>query len=196
MRHNPIKLTGDWNEGYALDYNAKKITYTGTNIFGYPKLIYDYTEIGKLLYEMKEFDDDDKCVRLAEIMADFIKNHWGIRDRIDGIIVAPTSTDMPNSPLYKLAKRIGSLVDRPVSLHFFAKLSVREIKALDTEEKMDIFKNNMKKMKKLQTRGNILILDDFYNTGTTMRSIAGLMREDINLDALYVLTAVLNKKID
>jgi predicted amidophosphoribosyltransferase len=196
LKLNPIRLTGDWEEGFALDYNAKKISWTGSNIFGYPKLNYEYTEIGEILYYMKEFDEYAKCQELADIMAEFLRSEWKIADKIDGIIAAPVTADLPNAPLYKLVKMIGDRTEKPVSVNFFAKLTVGEIKALDDREKIDIYRNNIKKMKKLQSRGNILVVDDFYNTGTTMKSLAGLLKEDINLDKLYVLTAVLNKKID
>ncbi|MDR3259318.1 MAG: ComF family protein [Fusobacteriaceae bacterium] len=196
MNIEPVRLMGDWKEGYALDYHAARISYEGDNIFGYPEFNYKYTEIGEMLYYLKEFDEYQKCIELSDITADFLKKQWQIIEEIDGIIVVPTSKSIHNAPLHKLAKMIGHKISKPVSLDFFSKLTVDEIKILNDQEKMDIYKNNIKKEKKLKNRGNILIIDDFYNTGTTLKCVAGLIKEDINLDDLYVLTIVKNRKID
>lgn len=196
MKKNPVKLLGNWEEGYALDYNVEKIEYIKENIFGYPAFDIEPTEIGKCLLEFKELEDISKGWELADVMVNFLKNEWKILDKIDGIISAPTSKNLPNDPLYKLIKIIGLKLRIPFSINFFSKLSPEEIKKLSNEEKMNILKNNIRKEKTLKNRGNILLIDDFYNTGTTLNCISNLLEEDINLDNIYVLTVVINKQVE
>jgi len=196
VKKNPVKLLGNWEEGYALDYNVEKIEYIKENIFGYPAFDIEPTEIGKCLLEFKELEDISKGWELADVMVNFLKNEWKILDKIDGIISAPTSKNLPNDPLYKLIKIIGLKLRIPFSINFFSKLSPEEIKKLSNEEKMNILKNNIRKEKTLKNRGNILLIDDFYNTGTTLNCISNLLEEDINLDNIYVLTVVINKQVE
>ncbi|MGF6905494.1 ComF family protein [Fusobacterium sp. PH5-44] len=196
MKINPISLVGNWEEGYALDYNVKSIEYLKENIFGYPEFEIEYTEIGKNLIEFKELEDLSKGRELAKVIGNFIKNEWKILDKIEGIISAPTTKNIPSDPLYKLVKMIGVDLKIPFSNSFFSKLTPDEIKKLSDEEKMNILKNNIKKDKTLKNRGSILLIDDFYNTGTTLKCISTLLREDINLDNIYVLTVVKNKDVE
>lgn len=196
MKINPIKLAGNWEEGYALDYNVNKIEYLKENIFGYPEFEIEHTEIGKNLIEFKELEDISKGRELAEVIACFVRDEWKISDKIEGIISAPTTKNIPNDPLYKLVKMVGINLKMPFSNSFFSKLLPDEIKKLSDEEKMNILKNNIKKDKALKKRGSILLIDDFYNTGTTLKCISTLLRDDINLDNIYVITVVVNKDVE
>ena len=196
VKINPVKLVGNWEEGYALDYSAEKMEYLRENIFGYPSFDIESTEIGKSLFEFKELDDISKGWEIAGVIVNFLKTEWNILDKIDGIISAPTSKNLSSDPLYKLVKMIGLKLKIPFSTNFFSKLSPEEIRKLSDEEKMNILRNNIRKEKTLKNRGNILLIDDFYNTGTTLKCVTSLLKEDINLDSIFVLTVVINKQVE
>lgn len=82
---------------------------------------------------------------------------------------------------------VGEKVKKPISLDFFSKLSPEEIKNLPVEKKLDLFKNSIRKNRELTRKGNILLIDDLYSTGTTLKSLCALLKDDINVENIYVL---------
>ena len=64
-------------------------------------------------------------------------------------------------------------------MDFFSKLSPEEIKNLPVEKKLDLFKNSIRKNRELTRKGNILLIDDLYSTGTTLKSLCALLKDDI-----------------
>ena len=183
MKLNPIKLDGVWNEGYALDYFTTKSEYKGEDIFGYPEFDVTYSEIGKALNELKYHKDYLKAVEIADEVAEYITNKWQLIDKIDGIIAVPPSKPRIIQPLFQLVKLVGEKVKKPISLDFFSKLSPEEIKNLP----VDFFKNSIRKNRELTRKGNILLIDDLYSTGTTLKSLCALLKDDINVENIYVL---------
>lgn len=187
MKLNPIKLDGVWNEGYALDYFTTKSEYKGEDIFGYPEFDVTYSEIGKALNELKYHKDYLKAVEIADEIADHITNEWNLLDKIDGIIAVPPSKPRIIQPLFQLVKLVGEKVKKPISLDFFSKLTPEEIKNLPVEKKLDLFKNSIRKNRDLTRKGNILLIDDLYSTGTTLKSLCTLLKDDTNVENIYVL---------
>lgn len=194
MKINPIAIEGNWKEGYALDYFMLESKYKGEDIFGYPIFDVKYSEIGKLTNELKYHKDISKAGEIAEIIADFIKNEWKIEDKIDGIIATPPSKYRDVQPLFQVVKHLGELLNKPISLDFFRKLTPEEIKKLPVEKKMELFKNSVSKERKLTQRGSILLVDDIFSTGATLRSLCTHLQDDINVDDIYVLTICKNIK--
>ena len=68
------------------------------------------------------------------------------------------------------------------------------MKKLPIEKKMELFKNSISKERKLTKRGNILIVDDIFSTGATLRNLCELLKDDIYVDNIYVLTICKNIK--
>ena len=184
MKLNPIKLDGVWNEGYALDYFTTKSEYKGEDIFGYPEFDVTYSEIGKALNELKDYF---KAVEIADEVAGYITDEWSLLDKIDGIIAVPPSKPRIIQPLFQLVKLVGEKVNKPISLDFFSKLTSEEIKNLPVEKKLDLFKNSIRKNRDLTRKGSVLLIDDLYSTGTTLKSLCALLKDDMNVENIYIL---------
>mgnify|MGYP000662326697 CR=1 FL=1 len=177
MKLNPIKLDGVWNEGYALDYFTTKSEYKGEDIFGYPEFDVTYSEIGKALNELKYHKDYLKAVEIADEVAGYITDEWSLLDKIDGIIAVPPSKPRIITAIYfKLVKLVGEKVNKPISLDFFSKLTPEEIKNLPVEKKLDLFKNSIRKNRDLTRKGSVLLIDDLYSTGTTLKSLCAFVK--------------------
>lgn len=53
MSINPIKLEGNWKEGFAIDYHVVKSEYLGEDCYGRAQFETTRTEIGELIYKLK-----------------------------------------------------------------------------------------------------------------------------------------------
>lgn len=194
VKINPMIIEGNWKEGYTLDYFMLESNYKGEDIFGYPIFDVKYSEIGKAMNELKYHKEYNKAIEIANIVTKFIKEEWKIADKIDGIIATPPTYSREIQPLFQVVKHLGENLQKPISLDFFRKLSSEELKKLPQEKKMELFKNSIIKERKLTKRGNILLVDDIFSTGATLRNLCELLKEDMYVDDIYVLTICKNIK--
>ena len=194
LKINPMLIEGNWTEGYVLDYFMLKSIYQGEDIFGYPIFDVEYSEIGKLMNKLKYHKEYGKAADISKIAVDFIKNTWKIEDKIDGIIATPPAHERTTQPLFQIVQHMGEALNKPISLDFFRKLTPAEIKALPSEKKVELFKNSISKERKLIKKGNILLVDDLYSTGATLRSLCSHLADDPMVQNIYVLVICKNIK--
>ncbi len=65
MKVNIRKLTGNSNDGYALDKHIISSTFTGYNAFGHPQFDTQRTEVGEAVFQLKYRGDWSKVSPLA-----------------------------------------------------------------------------------------------------------------------------------
>jgi hypothetical protein len=54
----PRKISGKWRKGFALDLHTVSSTFVGHDEYGHPRFDTERTEIGELLYRLKNRSDE------------------------------------------------------------------------------------------------------------------------------------------
>ncbi|MGL5931825.1 MAG: ComF family protein [Cetobacterium sp.] len=194
MKKHPIKLEGLWTEGYSLDKHVESSTYLGEDIYGNASFCTKRTFLGELMYQLKYHYDFSKIQEITDVAVDFIQNDWEILDQIDGILPVPSSKKREIQPVYQIVKLLSDKLGKPHCLDFFEKISTEEIKNLTEDEREKVLQDGVKKNRKLLKKASILIVDDLYDTGASLKRVTQLLQEDENIKNIYVLTITKTKK--
>jgi predicted amidophosphoribosyltransferase len=109
-----MKIYGNWEEGYVLDYHTLSSEFIGYNASGKPKFDAVRTELGELVYQIKYRGKKEKLNELLSIIKSFLDG-WNIKNKIDLILpVPPSNHDRIYQPVFELANLVGNYLDKPV----------------------------------------------------------------------------------
>lgn len=137
MQINPQEIRGNWQAGYALDVHTKSSQLLPDGEFDT-----EYTNTGRVVNQVKYQLVQSKIQPLAEIAAKFVKEEFAVDGHlalpyISAIIpIPPSDTSRPFQPVLEIAKKIGSLLHKPVCTDYLIKVrSTRLVKNLQYDEK-------------------------------------------------------------
>jgi predicted amidophosphoribosyltransferase len=188
MRVNPIKLRGEWKAGYALDVQTLHSEYLGDDDLGRPCFETKRSEAGELLYRLK-YGKDRSCVGvLAETAAAFVRyRRWPV----DGIVpVPPSRADRGFQPILLLARALGRALSLPVHCDCIAKIKLTpELKHVtDYAERLSLLQGAYSVSPTSIENRCILLLDDLYRSGATLKAAASALSDAGGVKSIYVLT--------
>ena len=127
---HPIKLPGPWSEGFVLErQHTLSSTLIGHDSNGNPQFDTKRSELGELVYRLKNRSDRKALTPIAEAAVEFIK---GWVPKVDAIVPVPPSRKRAYQPVVEIAKAIGRLLSVPVDLAAI-------VKAKDTPELKNVF---------------------------------------------------------
>jgi len=183
----PKKISGEWNDGYALDFHTLMSTLVGYDEFGHERYLTTYTEIGELLYGLKYRGDRSKIAAIVDIAAEFVTSKkW----KVDLVIPVPPSKSRHFQPVMALAEGLA----RKLGVKFCGDCIV---KVRDTPELKNEF-DPVKRAKSLKGAFNangvevkrkaVLLFDDLYRSGATANEICSTLIRNGGASAIYVLT--------
>lgn len=187
----PIVLNGIWDEGYAIDKYLRTSTYIGDDAFGQPQFDNSYTEIGKLLHDMKYNGHFNTSREIALLCYDFL-NEWLDDKNINSIIPVPATMERVVQPVYAIAEEIAHRLHLPYSQDVLKKTSDIPVKNMPRENRN--LKGSVTKLKDAKWKCNILLIDDFYTTGETATECVSVLKEDNLIDKIYYLSIVKTKQ--
>jgi competence protein ComFC len=183
---NPIKLLGEWNEGYALDHHTIYSEYIGEDEYGRAQYDTKRSELGQLLYELKYQGKKDNAQKICRIINPFLKK-WGLENKIDYIIPAPSSNKRTFQPVDEICKEIGISLNKRFISGFLVKNSRSQSKNLGQEQKKEL-RGSIERKKRFKRRVSVLVVDDLYQSGETLSECTKVLRNDPNIDNIYILT--------
>lgn len=186
MSLHPLKLEGPWKEGYALDFHSKQSIYMGDDANGKPMFSTDRTEIGELVYQLK-YREDVSCVeKIIELVISFLVT-WDRTNLVSYVIPVPASKQRICQPVYLIAERIANYLKVGWSEHILGKVKSDELKMSSIEEKERKIAGSIIKKKAATLDQTVLLVDDLYESGSTLRECVRVLREDPKIKEIYVL---------
>lgn len=191
MAIKPIKLIGNWDEGFALDIHTVSSTPIGEDVYGHMQYNTIRTDMGELLYGFKYKGKRGNLEKIIELSIPFITS-WEILKTIDIILPAPSSNkNRAYQPAFEIASEIASEIATYLKIPFsdgiLQKTTYDEFKNLSLEEKQNL-KGTIITTKKAKRQYSLLIVDDLYKSGATLNECVLALKQDENLNKVYVLT--------
>ncbi|MFH1049907.1 MAG: hypothetical protein V1779_03135 [bacterium] len=135
-------------------------------------------------------EDKTKVPILAKIASDFLKTRV-VTPNLDVIIpVTPSFKVRKFQPVYEMAKEIGRLVNIKVDFDYLYKtgatIELKDIASYDA--RVEILKEHLDIRDLRYELKNVLVFDDLFRSGATMRVITELLYSKGKVDRVYVLT--------
>lgn len=178
----PVRIAGSWREGYALCVYTTKSVYIEDDPFGNPVFDTEYSEIGKLLHDMKYNGHYDTSARIAHICKDFLRD-WLSDKSIDVVLPVPPSRERNTQPVFLVAEAIASVLDVPYTNKVLSKISTQEAKAIPPDERN--LSGMIKMLSPAKRACNILLVDDLFQTGTTANECVSVLKKDKLIKDIY-----------
>ncbi len=178
-----IKISGLWDEGFAIDMYSKSSKFIGEDAFGKKHFDTEYTPSGELLYSMKYNGHNDNSEALAEICAKFI-SEWLADKKVDVILPVPPTKKRDAQPVFMIAEAVSSITGILYTNEILIKTSSEQAKIAENKDKIN---GSIIMLKPAKRKCNILLIDDIYNTGSTANECTRVLKNDPLIDKVYYL---------
>lgn len=187
---NPIKLSGNWTQGYALDIHTIDSTFIGYDEYGHEVFDTRRSEIRELLYRLKYKSDKTALDEIIDTVANFLENYREIIDAIAAIIPVPPSKNRAFQPVLEITKSLSLRIKIP--FHDDVLVKTRETPELkdvyEYEKRMELLKNAFDIGSNLLNGKSILLFDDLFRSGATLNAITEILYNRGKVSNVYVLT--------
>jgi len=157
----------------------------GEDVFGHMQFETKRSELGELLYEFKY---RRKFENLQSIMDEIIPflDQWSVLKSIDIIMPVPPSIQRHFQPVIEIAQAIATHLNVSFTDQVLQKTSNEQSKNMDRDHKE--LAGTIISMKKAKRPFEILLVDDLFSTGGTITECVRMLRQDKNLQKIYILT--------
>ena len=183
-----IKLKGKWAEGYAIDIHIISSTYVGENEYGHKIFDTKRSEIGELIYQLK-YQKKKKIINDIMVLVKPVLDNWQIKAKVDIIIpIPPSDVSRTFQPVFLIAEAISDYLEIPMDTQVLKKSKHEQLKNAETDKKTELIKGSIIKEKNFKKKVNILLVDDLFDSGATLNEAVDMLKRDINVADVYVLT--------
>lgn len=182
-----IEIKGNWKRGFALDLHTKSSIFLGTDEYGHNQYDTTRTEIGQLVYDLKYNNNQSVLPKII----DKILSSFNNLNKMDYIIPIHPSKDRKVQPVYLIADALGSKISIPVLKEEVIKIKdAPELKDIyDANKREEVLRNAFSLAKKTNIKEkNILLIDDLFRSGATLRAITSILYDSGYVKNVYALT--------
>lgn len=198
VKINPRKIKGSWFEGYILDLHTLSSTFLGFDEYGHKAFDTKRSEIGELLYRLKNKFDKSVIDDILEVVGYFLKFGWKIDEILDGIIpIPPSRTGRSFQPVIELAKSLSSSLEIPLYLDYLIKVKeTQELKNIyDFSKRMELLKDTYDIKDSGLAGKNIMLFDDLFRSGATLNAATNVLYKRGEVGKVYVLVLTKTRSI-
>lgn len=186
VKFNPQKITGNWKEGFALDLHTISSTLIGYDEFGNPQFDTIRTEVGELLFKLKNRSDTSVVPEIVDVVKTFLKT-WPLQ--VDMIVPVPPSKPRTVQPVVLLAQALVAQVGIPLVEAVKKTRDMPQLKNIyDLEERQKVLKGAYAVDREAVKGRQALLFDDLFRSGATMNEIATALRQQGQAAEVYALT--------
>lgn len=194
MDVNVKEITGVWDSGYSLDKHIVSSTYIGDNEWGHPQFDTVRTDVGEAVFLLKYRNDFAQCADIAQSINDNIVSKLPF---ISFIVAMPPSRVRPRQPVREIALELANiagklfidgLLIKSKSTPQMKDIACRQdridllIEAFEIDD--DVVVNTLP-----EAGYNVLIIDDLYDTGTSLEAATQTLRKCDKINQIFVATA-------
>ena len=191
IRINPREIQGNWRTGYALDVHTISSRRLLDGSFDT-----QYTDIGKMVNQVKYPPDRSKVQPIAEIAAQFVREEFTVNSTpvyryFNAIIpIPPSDTNRLFQPVTEIAVKIGDLLNRPVRTDYLTKVkrTVLLKNLPDVESKRSEIQGAFVAQSQFLEKRWVLLFDDLYDSGATLTEATKALYEQGRVRHVFVLT--------
>jgi len=186
VKSDPLLLFGPWAAGYVLErQHTLSSEFLGHDSFGHAQFDTKRSELGELVFRLKNRGDKATLQDIADTAADFVSK-WHCE--IDGIVPVPPSRSRQFQPVVEIAKAVGERLSSPVVERAVAKTKeTPQLKdVFDYDERQKLLNGAFSFDQEVVEGRRLLLVDDLYRSGATAAVVAqGLI--DAGALAVYFL---------
>jgi competence protein ComFC len=175
VKIDPVRLTGPWNDGFALDRHTVKSIPTGDPY----RWDTTRTELGELVYQLKYGRNQGALQSIVDTSEDFIRNRWEGLPKLDCIVPAPPSLSQRQSqPVLSIARLLAVRLGTAVCESVVTKVSpTPQMKNIgDWAKRRMVLKESIQPGAE-DVRGKyVLVLDDLTESRATLGRVTDVLR--------------------
>ncbi|MEN9139592.1 ComF family protein [Xanthomonas vesicatoria] len=181
------RITGPWDDGYALDKHMLKSEVIGHNEHGHPIFDSTRTGAGEAVFQLKYRSDRSQALTLAQALNQHI---LPLLDSPRLIIPMPASNARTHQPVSLVADELGKISALPVFHGILQKApNGVSLKNLNTrDEKMNALRGTMTVHDEITNQGrwNAIIVDDLFYSGASMEIATTTLRTYNKINKVFV----------
>lgn len=185
-RFQPRKIIGRWSAGYALNVHTTSSLFVGHNEFGHPQFETTRSELGELLFRLKNRADTSVVGEIVTAAVTFL-NTW--RPSVEMIVPVPPSGTRRTQPVMLLARGISAETGLPLVPCVTKTRGTPQLKNIfDLDERLVALEGVHVADPGAAQGRRILLFDDLFRSGATMNAITTALLEQGKAAEVYALT--------
>ncbi|MBK7901989.1 MAG: ComF family protein [Proteobacteria bacterium] len=188
MEVNVEEIRGTWNLGYSLDKHTLSSTPIGPNEYGHMQFDTIRPPAGEALYQLKYRYDFSQVPIIANQLATSLAGRY---QGISLVIPMPPSKLRNRQPVVEIAREFARIIGVQCHEDLLIKTTVTPAMkdTASRDEKVSALLNAFVVNDVLEDRPhNVLIVDDLYDTGSSLEAATQVLRSYPKVDQIFVAT--------
>lgn len=188
MKVNVQRIFGNWDTGYSLDKHSLSSVFIGNNEYGRPMFDTTRTEVGEALYQLKYNYDRSQVGDLGQQIVDSLGNYF---QGASFILPMPASKQRTFQPVNEVANKVAALMNIPYIDNILVKSAyTAQVKNMPSKEERVQALCSTFKVNDVLGEGayNALIVDDLYDTGSSLEAATAMLRQYTKIKKIFVAT--------